>query len=61
MNTIEQQTYRYQAAEIERLKAQLQAKNQQISLLQAHIDRQQQTIANLIAALTKTPPGGKRE
>lgn len=42
-----------QAAEIESLKAQLQAKDQQISLLQAHTDRQQQTIDSLTQALTQ--------
>lgn len=49
-----------QAAEIETLKQQLEtlqteltAKNTQISLLQAHTDRQQQTIDNLTQALTQ--------
>lgn len=49
-----------QAAEIETLKAELEslhtelaAKDTQISLLQAHTDRQQQTIDNLTQALTQ--------
>ncbi len=47
-----QQLIDTQAAEIESLQDQLKAKDHQISFLQDHADKQQQTIDNLTAALT---------
>ena len=52
VETLQQSVIDTQAAEIETLKQQLQAKDQQISLLQAHTADQQKTIDSLTAALT---------